>query len=486
MAFTTDEETKLKAIINAYDNAKRICDLPDGGLSTAGKLIEVYDQAKGIPQKMSLPGAVGNAGATWCGCRWRKGNASPEGEPIGNISMLANLKSILGLGGYLVQNDHSRKKLSSQTHYRLETGEEAKLDGSMGHYNWGTGVTMYYAPWDDYEYDYEAVSPTPVPGHWNYKIPIFSVPCSGASAIDRTNLKLVNYCNRSAQYRGGTNDASLDGKWNTMCGKPVVNIAENTLQRYAEKNGDRWGATMDPAIFMIGVLTRIVFHNRNIGAARNTAMTADGLYQGGLGMGVDNVNSYFGNQYATVDMDALADKGDAMGVFSVDCMDGDEKKLTINNIPCFFGLKNFYHYLWCMRHLSILSYNADKTIDVYQKQIWDSTAIPTDNTTGMRKIGTIPLTTEGWIKRMNLQHMCYYPLEVGGSESTNYGDYFWRPDISSGLRGLFALGDAGNGGDAGVSCFNGGDGPSYAWVNYGAALCEAAEDWDTEPFYVSA
>ena len=143
MAFTTDEETKLKAIINAYDNAKRICDLPDGGLSTAGKLIEVYDQAKGIPQKMSLPGAVGNAGATWCGCRWRKGNASPEGEPIGNISMLANLKSILGLGGYLVQNDHSRKKLSSQTHYRLETGEEAKLDGSMGHYNWGTGVTMY-------------------------------------------------------------------------------------------------------------------------------------------------------------------------------------------------------------------------------------------------------------------------------------------------------------------------------------------------------
>ena len=87
---------------------------------------------------------------------------------------------------------------------------------------------------------------------------------------------------------------------------------------------------------------------------------------------------------------------------------------------------------------------------------------------------------------MNLQHMCYYPLEVGGSESTNYGDYFWRPDISSGLRGLFALGNAGTGGNAGVSCFSGSLGPSVAWVDNGAALCEAAEDWDTEPFYVSA
>ena len=53
----------------------------------------------------------------YCGCRWRKDSSSTEGEPIGDLQMLAQLPSILGLGGYLVQNDHSRRKLASDTIY---------------------------------------------------------------------------------------------------------------------------------------------------------------------------------------------------------------------------------------------------------------------------------------------------------------------------------------------------------------------------------
>lgn len=487
MALTTEQETKVGKIIDAFDNAKSIADLPDGGSSATGKLIEVYDQGTGTSKKMSLDVAVGAANANWCGCRWKKSNSSSEGEPIGNLSMLRNIKTILGLGGYLVQNDHSRKKLSTETHFRLATGEEAKLDGSMGHYNWGWGVDWYYAPYDDLEYDYEIISPAPIPGHWNYKIPVASGPAAGASALDRTNLTLVNYCNRTAQYRGGNNVADNDTAWNTLLGKPAVSIAENTFQKYAEKNGERWGASMNMYLFAVGVLCRIVFHNRNIQAARNTALTADGLYQGGLGPGIDNVNTSFGNQYATLDIDALADKGDALGVFSYDCVDSDgTTQLTINNIPCFFGLKNFYHYLWCMSHGIILSYNEDGTIDVYALQVWTKDAVPTDSTTGLRKVGTIPNIKEGWIKRMILNRMCWYPSEVGGSETTWWADYFWRLTITSGLRCLFALGSAYHGGDAGVGCFHGSDAPSDAGVHSGAALCEAAEDWDTEPFYVAA
>ena len=42
--------------------------------------------------------------------------------------------------------------------------------------------------------------------------------------------------------------------------------------------------------------------------------------------------------------------------------------------------------------------------------------------------------------------------------------------LSSGLRGLLALGTANNGGNAGVGCLNGNNGPGNAWVNNGAAL----------------
>lgn len=42
--------------------------------------------------------------------------------------------------------------------------------------------------------------------------------------------------------------------------------------------------------------------------------------------------------------------------------------------------------------------------------------------------------------------------------------------LSSGLRGLMALGTANNGGNAGDGCLNGNNGPGNARANNGAAL----------------
>nr|DAQ70411.1 MAG TPA: hypothetical protein [Caudoviricetes sp.] len=42
--------------------------------------------------------------------------------------------------------------------------------------------------------------------------------------------------------------------------------------------------------------------------------------------------------------------------------------------------------------------------------------------------------------------------------------------LSSGLRGLIALGNADNGGNAGVGCLNGNNAPSNARTNIGAFL----------------
>lgn len=227
--------------------------------------IELIGYDKAANKTGTVPISAVQSKVPYCGCRWRKDSSSPVGEPIGDLQMLAQLPSILGLGGYLVQNDHSRRKLAADNHFKFASGGASKLDGSMGHYNWGTGIPFYYAQWDDNVFEYEALSTAPMSGRWNYKIPVFSTACAGASALDRTNNILVNFCNRTAQYRGGNNVADNDVKWNTLLGKPVVNVAENTLQRYAEKNGDRWGATMFPVTFVIGLLCRIIFHNRNHG-----------------------------------------------------------------------------------------------------------------------------------------------------------------------------------------------------------------------------
>lgn len=428
------------------------------------------------------------AKTAYCGVRFRKDSASPEGEPFGDLDMLANLPSVLGLGGYLVQNDHSRRKLAADSHFKFASGGTAKLDGSMGHYHWGWNIPWYYAHWEDDIFEYEAVSTAPMSGRWNYKIPVASMSASGAAALDRTNNILVSFCNRTAQYRGGTNDSSYDGKWNTMLGKPVVNVNSELLQDYAEKNGAHWGASMSCMVFALAALCRIVFHNRDIQAAFKAELTSDGLRQGGLGTGVDNVAASFANQNATVDIDALADKGDALGVFSLSIDKGDGSSQKISGIPCFFGLKNFYHYIWVMQHGVILSYNSYKSADVYVLKKWTSAAVNTSNAEGFDKIGTVPAVDIGnwyWTKKMNLDNMTLFPLELGASERTYYSDGFYHAAVSSGFRGLMALGDAGAGGLAGVGCLNGSVAPSYAWSHLGAFLCEAEEDWDTQAVWMA-
>lgn len=445
-----------------------------------------YDRRTNKTGFVPLPSITSKT--AYCGVRFRKDSASPEGEPFGDLEMLANLPSILGLGGYLVQNDHSRRKLAADSHFKFASGGAAKLDGTMGHYQWGWNIPWYYAHWEDDIFEYEALSTAPMSGRWNYKIPVASMSASGAAALDRTNNILVSFCNRTAQYRGGTNDSSLDDKWNTMLGKPVVNVNSESLQDYAEKNGPHWGASMSCVVFALAALCRIVFHNRDIQAAYKSELTADGLRQGGLGSGVDNVNNLFGNQYATVDIDALADKGDALGVFSLSVDKGDGTSQKINNIPCFFGLKNFYHYVWVMQHGNIISYNSDRSADVYILEKWTSAAVNTSNTNGFKKIGTIPAVSSAswvWTKKMNLDNMNMFPLEFGGSERTYYGDGFYHNAVTSGFRGLLALGYASTGGCAGVGCLNGSNAPSTAGANFGAFLCEAEEDWDTQAVWVA-
>ena len=468
------------------DKAKKISQIEEFANQNSSIQLLGYDPTSN--KVGSMPLAAITSKTAYCGCRWKKSEAKPEGEPFGDLTMLANLPSILGLGGYLVRNDHTRRKLDPNNHRLFASGGVAALDGTMGHYQWGWNVPWYYAHWEDDIYECEAISTAPISGHWNYKIPVASMSCSGAAALDRTNLLLVSFCNRTAQYRGGDNKPDNDDKWNTLLGKAVNSVNEELLQDYAEKNGDRWGASMFQMVFAIGVLTRIIFHNRNIQAPYNAALTADGLHQGGLGLGIDNVASDYGGQYATLDLDALADKGDALGVFSVSVDKGDGTSKVIRNIPCFFGLKNWYHNMWMMMHGVILQATANKTFDVYILRKWTKAAVNTSSTSGFVKVGSIPAASaEGWLwtKRMNLDNLIMFPLEFGGSPSTYYSDGFYHPAITSGVRGLAAFCYASAGSAAGSCALAANLGLTVSYVDYGAFLCEADEDWDTEAFYVA-
>ena len=86
---------------------------------------------------------------------------------------------------------------------------------------------------------------------------------------------------------------------------------------------------------------------------------------------------------------------------------------------------------------------------------------------------------------MNLDNMIMYPLEFGASESTGYADGCYHPAITSGLRGLAAFANVSYGGAAGSGALDAAAGVAVSNADFGAFLCEADEDWDTQATWIA-
>jgi len=435
--------------------------------------------------------SVGKINQTqWCGCRWRKDSLTTAGEPCGSLPKIEKMAELFGLGGYLVRNDHSRRKLSPSNHNQFADGSSAALDGSMGHYQWGSGVTIYYAFWEDETYLYEAVDTKPIPGQLNYRIPIFSRSCAGYATIDRTNNILVSYINSAAQYRGGNNDAGKDSAFNSQLGLPVTDIAVPTAATYARRNGTLWFANERVVFAITAILKRIYFHNRSIQAAYNATLTADGLHQGGTGDGCGLPADWGGawGYYPYIPLSAGVANGDMTGTFSVNINDNGTTR-AISGIPSFLGLKNDYKYLGCIEEDTLLLCNSDKSQNVYVDNNIDGHIFDVSTVNGKVLVGTTPaVASAGWqgIKKIHLGNLCNFPLEIGTTGTTGYGDSYYNPAATSGLRGAFRLGSASYGDFAGSVCLYGDYGPSGASAGYvGVALCEFKEAFSTEPSLAS-
>ena len=488
MALTTQQESDLLSMLAAYQNGEQIDDLPAASMDATDKKIEVFDTKSGASQCMDLTTAVDMANAPWCGRVWRTDLSTPTAETYcGSLEMLRNLADILGLGCYLVKNDHSRRKLDPTNHYRFANGETAKLDGSMGHYQWGWNKPFYYAKWTVGVREYQAISLYPIKGQYNYRIPVGSLSATGLAALDRTNDTLVSYINDDAQYRGGNNTPGWDGTYRTLLGRCATNRTTAQFAAAAHKNGAGWlGGTMRGAA-VVKILVEIIMGTRNVQAAYNASKDANGLYQGGFGTGVTNWNGTSWNNYngynPFLHLSAAVDMGDGVGVKAVPVQDESGTTVFTANVPVFFGLKNFFGYIWRVSEDELAEANADKSMkhwiipSIYETYTYGSTS-------GMSLKSTSPASSGSYIKKMSRDNLEMWPTEVGGSESTYEADYFWNGSgITSGFRAVFRGASTDSGGYAGCGAVSVSGAVTYANASIGSPLCEFAEEFALEPEY---
>ena len=488
MAFTSDEETRLRTLLSAFEGGQQVDDLPLADGTVQDKELEVFDKKTGASGRMSVKDAVNMSNAPYCGRYWNLDNSTPKAAGwTGSLEMLRNLSDTLKLGCYLVKNDHSRRKLDPTNHYRFDNGETAKLDGSMGHYQWGWGKKFYVAFYTIGRMFYEVVSLSPIPGQYNYCIPVGSMSAHGFASMDRTSGALVSYINTDSRYRGGGNNSAWDDTYRTLCGKAATNMTTEAFRAAARKNGSGWLCGTMRHNFVVKVLFEIIFGTRNIQDAYTSGKDSDGLYQGGLGGGVTSWNGTAWSNYNGYNPFLPTDTGielaDGCGVSNYQLKDSENTVIYTAPVPVFFGLKNAYGYLWREQDDEFVHANADTTMThLVAPSIYGTWTIGVE--TGMKAYSTCPAKGEGYIKTLSYDHLEIFPTQIGGSASTYHCDYFWNTSgLTSGFRLVLRGCSAYYGAQSGSAVVYVSHAVSDFYVDWGSPLCEAEEEWSVEPVY---
>ncbi len=426
--------------------------------------------------------------------RWDNTSSDPIGEPYGNIDYLADLHNKLGLGCYLVDTNHGRRKLDATNHYKFADGSTAALDGSMGDYQWGSCAAFYYASWTEGDYYYEAAGLNPIPGKQNYFIPVFSTSALGVAVMDRETGLLVSVVSDDARYRGGDNDATKDGAFNTQLGRAATKMTAEEFGTAARAKGTGWEGYWVGHSAVIGILFRLIFGTRNVQTSYNANKDSNGLYQGGLGSGVTGYGSadwFIGadgyNYYPFLPTSVGIELGDGCGVSQYAVQGASGTTVATVNVPVFFGLKNFYGYMGRWGRGELINKNANGEAEhwvcpsLYQNYSMSSTD-------GLELANIAPANDPaGWlyITQLSMNKLVHSPTVATASDSTYYCDSYYNDNAVSGFRVPSRGGAATNSGHAGLECLYVSSGTT-ALANCGSPLCEAETDWSLTATVVNA
>lgn len=465
---TSDQETRVLAMLAAFEAGKKISDLDTASGSVSDMRIEVLD-TDGESKVMNLSEAVTTAANAVCGRYWNESNSTYRAAGYhGSLDMLRKLPELLGLGCYLVQDDRTRRKLDPTNHYRFEDGTPAKLDGTMGQYMWCWNIGFYFAEWKVGNLKYYAVSLSPIKGKQCVYIPAGGLSALGGGVMDRTNNILCSVVSDAAQYRGGNNDASRDGTYRTQLGMVATNMQYRNFSTYARKRGEGWDANWYVAQAVVEILFMIIFGTRNMQEAVIAEKDSNGLYQGGLGSGTTNMPNWDQwGYYPIVPTSAGIELGDGCGETTFNVLKEDGSLHYAAKIPVFFGLKHPFGHIWKIVR-GLIDNVGDEKSEVYVAPSlyagYDDNSI-----SGLIKVCEVPRTS-GYIKQKSYYLLCAMPTEIGATASTYFCDYFWESSASSkGLR--VRLSGANSGTYAGAFAANTYDAASHSAATVSAPLC---------------
>ena len=476
MAFTTEEETKLKQIISAFENGKRLTDLPEAQGTNPFKLItEVLDE-DGESKKAALATMLPYTEEQCAyGIEFDTTISTPTCTRIGNSDLHKSLPIQSRMRGCLLDDNGKVVEYLDPNDW---TGNDRT--GARGQVM--VEIPSHYERFiTDGTKRRVMLSEYPIPGF--QFIPTMYVSAYEAT-VEHSTSKLCSVVNDSADYRGGNNNAAWDGTYRSLLGRPATFISRTTFRSYARNRNAaataEWNCyTYDihKTLFWLFV---VEYATLNSQAAYNSEPTSEGYRQGGLGAGVttwDGNWGTFNGLYPFVPCGHTDCLGNRTGVVPYTAKNDDESITKTFDVPRYRGVENPFGHIWkwtdgCNIQVSASQENGGTGLS--KAFICHNPANYQDsNYANYSHVGNID-RVDGFIKEVLFGVGGeILPKLVGGGSTTYFCDglYTGIPSSGEALRGLVFGGVAAKGQTSGLACVDLPYAPSNTDRHIGSRLC---------------
>ena len=262
----------------------------------------------------------------------------------------------------------------------------------------------------------------------------------------------------AAQFRGGANNATLDGTATSQLGMSRTNVAKATVRPKCAAIGAHHGNYR--MFSQLAGLYTLEYCNYDAQEAYNPALTADGFKQGGLGSGTAVVSSEwstFNGYYGYIPEGVTAKLGNQTGV--VDYVIKDWGGLGVDKtvqVASWHGLEKYFEYQWELADDLLVYHQSDAEGGLSIAYVCDNPdlfANPAND--------SLPAIPTGYVERASLPRMSAYGLneaanshgdmlitEISGSANEGLCDYYYFPTGGQGWYGALLVGS----GYAGTAC----------------------------------
>lgn len=472
MAFTPDEEAKVREVLTAFTNGKRLNELPEvNGKNPFNLICEVLDtdgENKQAKLAELLPYMKEQCSY---GIEFDTAISTPTCTRIGSVDLHRSLPIQSRMKGCLLSDNGTVVEYLNSQNWKAHD-----LSGAKGQVM--VEVPAHYRKFvADGTKRRAYISEFPLPG---YHFVAKSYVSAYEAAVERSTSKLCSVVNMGADFRGCANQADWDGTYRSALGRAATSISRTNFRAYARKRNNsatsEWNCNVYEQYKTIAWLFFIEYATLNSQATFNAAKDANGYAQGGLGNGATTLPSAQWSGYngysPFIPCGHTDELGNMSGEVAYTMLNSDGTTFATVYANRYRGVENAFGHAWKWTDGINIEVKTDADGGTSKVYVTNDTAKFNDSNYNGYELRGLEARTEGYVKETIFGEFGdIMPLLVGGGSTTYFCDYHYTNVASRPLHGVLFGGCADDGANAGFGCVHSAYDPSTAGTAVGSRLC---------------